>query len=386
MNPLIIAVASVPPAVVLAHGAWWSLLSLVALKRPAAIDVPGGEGLRLAVVVPAHNEELLIGACVDSLRAAAYERVPEVIVVADNCTDATAAIAREHGATVLERTSETERGKNYALDFALAELRARAEPPDAVVIVDADTTVSPGLYRALGGALAGGAQAVQAHYAAAGGEGDLVALRRLALSLVHWSRPLGAARLGLGSGLKGNGMAFAWPLVRDGFGGSGITEDAAFTVELARRGVAVRFTPGATVWGHMAATYDAASVQDRRWEGGRLALMPRALGAAATALARGNVAAAAGAVEVASLPLTLLGALAAGGVMLAVAGAAPWPLAAGAAGSLAFATVTGLAAARPAKSDLAALRTAPRFVAHKLGVYAGLAARRPVEWQRTGRG
>ena len=384
MSVLLAAAAALPAAVVIAHGGWWSVLSTAALARPGP-SRPPARPWRLAVVVPAHNEELLLGACLDSLLGAPYQPRPEIVVVADNCTDGTAAVAHARGVTVLERQSASERGKSYALDHALAYLRGRVSPPAAVIFVDADSVVSPETLAALAAALEGGALAAQAHYAPLPAAGELAALRRLALALAHWSRPLGAARLGLGSGLKGNGMALRWQLVAEGFGGSGITEDAALTLRLAGQGVAVRFVPGATVRGHMATGYRGAIIQDRRWEGGRLALLPAALVAALKAFMRGHPAAAAGALEVASLPLTLVGGMAVAALALAAAGATPAWLAATATASLGLSVVLELAAARVPPRDVLALRGAPRFVLHKLSVYGGLLRKRPGSWQRTAR-
>jgi cellulose synthase/poly-beta-1,6-N-acetylglucosamine synthase-like glycosyltransferase len=94
----------------------------------------------LIFLVPAHNEAMLIRRCVRSLLAQRYPREHLMVaVVADNCSDDTAAAAREEGATVLERQSATDRGKGHAIAWALTQL-----PLDryaAVVIVDADTLV-----------------------------------------------------------------------------------------------------------------------------------------------------------------------------------------------------------------------------------------------------
>ena len=374
-------------SLVLAHGAWWTLLALVALKRPSAAGRDGDDqSLRMVVVVPAHNEDMMVGATVRSLLAAPYEPRPEVVVVADNCTDATAFEARQAGATVLVRTEPERRGKSFALDFALAHLSASERAPDAVIFVDADSTVSPSFYAAINSRLERGADVVQIHYAVSDGEAPLVRLRALAFALVHWARPLGAARLGLGGSLKGNGMAFRWAVVRDGFAGAGLTEDAAATLDLARRGIAVRFEPGATVWGHMAANYADATVQDRRWEAGRFGLVAPAVRVAVGALARGRVPVAAGALEVASLPLSaLLAASLMPVVVAAIAGASVvLPLAAII--SLGLYAVIGWSAARIPGRQLLALVSAPRFVLYKFRVLGALLVRRgPDSWQRTSR-
>ncbi len=374
----------------LVAGTWWTLLNLVALRRPrralAAPRVPRPlRPPRLAVLVPAHDEEAALPACLASLAAAAFVPRPEVVVIADNCSDRTAAVARAAGVSVLVR-DDPRRGKGYALEFAVEALAARRRPPDAVLFIDADSTVSRDIYTAIAARLAGGARAVQVYYEAERGTTSLSGLRRLAFMLLHWSRPLGARRLGLGTAIRGNGMALAFDAARGGLGAHGIAEDAAMTLALARRGDAVAFEPSAWVRGMMAARYRGARTQDRRWEAGRLALAPRALAIAAGQLARGRAASAASALEVAVPPLSLLVASTLVALALAAATGAGrgWALA----GAAAVATyvVTGLAAARPPMRDLLALRDAPRFLFHKLTVYASLAVgRAPRTWQRTER-
>lgn len=372
-------------AIVLAWGAWWTLLCAVALPRPRA-GVASTRDLRFTVIVPAHNEEAMLGECIDSLRAAAYPVPPDILVVADNCSDATAFVARRHGATALVRDDPAQRGKSFALEYAVRHLAARAEPPDAVVIVDADTTVSPQLFTHVAARLETGARAVQAHYTTKAATTDLSKIRSLAFRLVHWSRPLGGARLGLGAGLKGNGMAFPWDVVRDGLGGSGVTEDAAMTLDLARRGIAVAFEPRATVYGYMAPAYAEARTQDERWERGRFALVPAALAVAGRALAKGRPACAAAAIEVASPPISAL-VLAGAGVLLGAAlGAGSLVAGATAAGSLVAYVIVGLAAARAPLREVASLRSAPRFLAHKLSVFGSIVTQRSqIEWRRTER-
>lgn len=368
---------------VLAHGAWWTLLAVAALPRPRPRIAPAALP-RLAVIVPAHNEELLLGRCLESLAAARGEPRPEVIVVADNCTDATAAVARAHGATVIEREDASRRGKSYALEAAVAMLGARPELPAACLFVDADTVVSPGLFEAVAGQLAEGAAAVQVHYRGDAGTSELARLRRLAFALVHWARPLGASRLGLGTGLKGNGMALSWAAIARAGLGQGITEDAALTLDLARAGIPVRFEPHAWVQGYMSADYADARVQDERWERGRLSLAGRALTVGGGALRRRQFAAAAGALEVATLPLSVLAALGVGASVAGVlSGRARLPML-GVASLVAY-VATGLTAARAPREDVAALTGAPRFIVHKLRIIGGLAGASNGEWRRTER-
>lgn len=374
--------------VVLVHGAWWTFLSAVALRRPR-LDEPAvaTETLPpLTVLVPAHNEERSVAATVRSLLACDYPGELEVVVIADNCTDATADVAAAAGATLLRRDNLRLRGKSFALQFALQALGERSRPLGAVAVVDADTVVSPNFAAAVGARLVSGASAVQVRYRAGEAPGDLAGLRRLALSLVHWSRPLGLARLGLGTGLKGNGMAFRWDAARVALARDGLAEDAAATLALARAGLAVTFEPRATVTGFMAREYEAARVQDARWEGGRMRLLPEGLKVALSCVRRGRYRLLPAVFEAIGLPLTLLGAMGAAAAVAGFSGTGNSLVGSAAVCSLGAYVALGLAAARPSATDLAAMRSVPRFIGHKALVFATLAGRRGgATWERTSR-
>jgi 1,2-diacylglycerol 3-beta-glucosyltransferase len=372
---------------VLLHGSWWTTLSLVALRRPATAPRRDRSGIRMAVLIPAHNEEASISGCVSSVRRSAAARGGEtrIVVVADNCTDATARLAQAEGAIVIERVDQRLTGKPHALEAGLAWL-ARSDPPEVVVFVDGDCEVEEGLLPALASRFNGDAQAVQAHYATLDGGTSLQRLRTLALMLVHWSRPLGGERLGIGTTIKGSGMALRWPLVEQGFGAHGIAEDAELTLSLCERGVRVDFEPSAVVRGPMAATYAAARTQDRRWEAGRSALAPRAIPTAWKSLVRGRPGRALTALDVAALPLTPLVIMSASALALSLAGVGSGLLATLAATSLGTYLVVGLAAARPSLRDLSGLLAAPRFIVHKSVVMFEVArGRGPTTWERTDR-
>jgi cellulose synthase/poly-beta-1,6-N-acetylglucosamine synthase-like glycosyltransferase len=362
-------------------GVWWSVLCALALApvRVRRFPIPGA----VAVLVPAHNEEALVARTIHSLHRATAAGAATVFVIADNCTDTTAAVARGAGATVLERSDPLNRGKSFALDFGLEHLRAQPNPPMAVAVVDADTEVSADFFAATAARIAGGSLIVQAHYAAARSDAPVARLRRLAFSLIHWSRPLGASRLGLPTTLKGNGMVFAWEVISKGFPGGGITEDAAATLEFAKRGLTVDFEPRAIVWGLMAANYEEAATQDRRWEGGRLSLAPRAGIQALDSLSRLRPRAASAQLELASPPLTLALMTSAAACLSGAAGFGSLKLGIFSMASLGLYVMLGLAAARPAPSDLAALVHVPRFLFHKASSYVGLVKGRPRNWERT---
>jgi cellulose synthase/poly-beta-1,6-N-acetylglucosamine synthase-like glycosyltransferase len=376
------AIAQALALVVLIHGIPWTLLSLLALRRPHR--PPSSDRYpHLSVIVPAHNEELLLGRCLHSIARCTYPHRVDVLVVADNCTDGTAQVARRHGAATLERNDPERPGKSYALDAGLAYLATRESRPEAVVFIDADSEVEVQFLEELGRTLAAGASAVQAYYQPTQSRHELNQLRRLAFALVHWARPLGMSRLGMGTGIKGNGFALRWEFVEDGFGAAGLAEDAALTLSLAQRGVPVRFVPTAVVAADMATSYRAGRVQDERWERGRLSLISKALLTSVVAAKRRQWSIAAAALDVASLPLSLLTLVTTASVVAgAVAGTPLLP--ALAAGSLASYVIIGAAAARVPVSSLVAFRHAPRYVLHKAFVYLSLL--RPGRgWVRTDR-
>jgi 1,2-diacylglycerol 3-beta-glucosyltransferase len=236
---------------------------------------------RISVVVPAHDEKLVLAATLESLLVQEYPTsLFEIVVVADNCTDSTAQIARDYQVTVLERFNAKERGKGYALDWAISQLLARVQAPDAVVIVDADTWVAPDFLKIMATELEGckdgnGCCAIQGRYGVLNAtEGWRSSLMAGAFDLVNHVRPLGADRLGLSVALKGNGMAFTREvLLRARWKGHSITEDMDYGLDLIRLRIRVRYVPEALVLAQMPVTAGQAASQRERWEGGRYRLL-----------------------------------------------------------------------------------------------------------------
>ncbi len=230
---------------------------------------------RIDVIVPAHNEANGIRATIDSLLLADYPREQmRVVVIADNCTDNTAAIARAAGATVLERTDAQLRGKGYALAHGFAWSAADGFA-DAVVVIDADTSISRGTLGALAAQLAAGAGAVQADYRVRNVDDSWrTRLMELAFTLHHTVRSLGREHLGVSCGLRGNGMAFPLStLARVPYQAFSVVEDVEYGIQLGLAGVRVVYAPDAQVRGDMpVGGGEAARAQRERWEDGRRAL------------------------------------------------------------------------------------------------------------------
>lgn len=249
------------------------LLLATALSARLKPPAPAVLTRRFRFVVPAHNESAGIGATVKSLLGVDYPReLFEVVVVADNCSDDTADQARAAGASVMVRHDLEKRGKGYALDHAFS-----ATPPevDAVVVIDADTLVSPNILRAFAARRERGALAVQADYAVrnpnAAWRTRLIAI---AFGAFHIVRSRARERLALSCGLRGNGMCFALALLHEvPHQAYSVVEDVEYGIRLGERGYRVFYADEAHVYGEMVTTSAAANTQRRRWEEGRKQLV-----------------------------------------------------------------------------------------------------------------
>jgi 1,2-diacylglycerol 3-beta-glucosyltransferase len=227
---------------------------------------------RFLMLIPAHNEEVLLPQLLASLQAQAYPRTLfEVHVIADNCSDQTAELARGAGAIVHERTHAELRGKGYALTWALEQLLAAKPACDAIIILDADSVVSPNFLSVMDMRMARGDRAVQAYYAVRNpGSSWSAGLRYASLAVLHYLRPQGRMVLGGSVGLKGNGMLFTPDLLAQHAWTASLTEDIEFHMALILDGQRVTFAPDAVVWAEMPETLAAARSQNVRWERGRL--------------------------------------------------------------------------------------------------------------------
>jgi 1,2-diacylglycerol 3-beta-glucosyltransferase len=254
---------------ILAYLAFLSLLASFNRNRRRTISF---SYRRIAVVIPAHNEETAIQRTVLSALACDYPRQQfDVVVIADNCTDHTEAIARMAGAAVLVRTNPILRGKGCALAWAFDRLLARKPPYDAFVVVDADSTLSRNFLLVMNDYLEQGANVLQAS--------DLVEpyqaawntlVTRIGFALYNVARPLGRMAIGCSAGLRGNGMCFSRGILQDvPWRAYSLNEDLEYGLILLLNGVSVTFAPEASVHAVMPHNPRHAESQRARWEGGR---------------------------------------------------------------------------------------------------------------------
>jgi cellulose synthase/poly-beta-1,6-N-acetylglucosamine synthase-like glycosyltransferase len=256
------------------------LVVLTALSRAGATPPRSSRQLCFDIIVPAHDEVSVLGTLLASLRRLDWpsDRY-RVLVVADNCTDGTAALARAADVGVLERHDPSHHGKGYALDAGFAASSAFGWA-DAVVIVDADSAVSAGLLEAFAIRIERGAEAVQAHYSVLNaGMAWRTRLMSIALGSFHRVRSRARERLRLSCGLRGNGWCVTRGLLRQvPYRAFSLAEDVEYGIDLGLAGNRVHYADEAEVAGIMVSGEYAARAQRQRWESGRLQLIRTRLG------------------------------------------------------------------------------------------------------------
>ena len=346
----------------------------------------------VAVLVPAHNERLQIAA---TIRTLLPQLLPgdRLLVVADNCTDDTAAIARDAGAEVIAREDAERRGKGYALDWGVRHLAAA--PPAVLMVIDADCEVTSGTVDMLARDCASTNRPVQARYlmAAPPGSGFGSRFAEFAWLIKNYVRPLGLYRLGLPCQLMGTGMAFPWNQIQASSLASGnLVEDMKLGADLACSGAPPLFCPDALVRSTFPTSQRGIRGQRRRWEQGHLHTIvtevPRAF---AAGIAAGDSRLIAFSLDLAVPPLALLAILCiaiftAGGVFALFGRSTAALYLPGCATALLFASVL-IAWIRYGRRVISAreLLLAPFYVLGKIPLYARLLISRQIEWVRTRR-
>ncbi len=233
------------------------------------------EEIRTAILVPAHNEEEVIANTLENLKEH-IEPTDIVIVVADNCSDKTASIVKEYGFVALERESETERGKGYALDFGMQYLREQAQTPDIVVIVDADCLLEAHALAWLKASVIERDRPVQACYLMKSGTVTRIGVKvsEFAFKVKNKIRLRGLSRLGMPVPLTGTGMAFPWKALASAKLATGdIVEDMRLGVELAENGMGATYCDEAQVHSFFPTSEAAEKTQRERWEHGHLSTL-----------------------------------------------------------------------------------------------------------------
>lgn len=268
--------------------------------------VSDGHRPDVAILVPAHQEESGIAATVMALRGQ-LRAGDRLLVVADNCTDGTAALARAAGAEVVERHDPVRRGKGYALDFGVRHLEQT--PVAVVIVVDADCTLTPGSVDRLAGEAAASGRPVQGLYLmTAPPDGGLnFQVAEFAFLIKNRVRPAGLHRLGLPCHLTGSGMAFPWETISTAnLAHASLVEDMKLGLDLALSGQPPLYCGNARINSFFPYTTAGAATQRSRWEEGHVGMIALAIRSLPTAIAARSLKALALALDILVPPLTLL--------------------------------------------------------------------------------
>jgi len=370
------------------------LLEIIAAVTVSPRKPLQGSGFRgrVAVLVPAHNESTGILPTLATIQPQLRSR-DRFVVVADNCSDDTAAVAARAGAEVVERHDSKRFGKGYALDFGLAHMREN--PPDIVLVVDADCRLSEGGIDQLASACALTGRPVQALNLMTAPVPSPVnsQVAEFAWRVKNWLRPLGLSGLGLPCQLLGTGMAFPWSIVRSANLANGwIVEDLKLGLDLALAGHAAVFCPSARVTSQFPRSVTGAAVQRQRWEHGHIRTILEAPRFFLAAVARSNWELLALALDLAVPPLSLLAILITGMFVLdgaaALCGLSSFPLEVSSFSLLGLAIavlLSWIVQGRDVLPPAAVISIAP-YVIRKLSLYGRILSGRATSlWVRTDR-
>ena len=233
---------------------------------------------RILFLVPAHNESLLIGACIRSLLGMVKGHVDfEVVVVADNCEDDTVDAAFHAGARVLERVDRTKPGKPHAINWALNQVSL--DDFDAITIIDADTIVDRGFADALAniGPLSG--VAVQTYNGIANERDSWLTRLGGLLVKVRYDGQFLLKRFADLNCPLANGMTMGTALLRRaGWVSDSLTENWEMYARWTVLGERIRFAPNARLASQEAKSLAQSSTQRRRWQAGRWIVFQQYMG------------------------------------------------------------------------------------------------------------
>jgi cellulose synthase/poly-beta-1,6-N-acetylglucosamine synthase-like glycosyltransferase len=368
-------------------------IAAVVARRLVLTSVGHATRGRVAVMVPAHDESATIVPTLEDIKAQ-LRSGDRLLVVADNCTDDTASVARLSGAEVIERQDVERIGKGYALDWGLRFLER--DTPDIVVMVDSDCRLTEGSIDRLAMDCSTTGRPVQALYlmGVPQGSGINKKVAAFAWRVKNLVRPLGLKALGLPCQLMGTGMAFPWQVIRAVDLASGwIVEDLKLGLDLAAAGYPPLFCPSARVTSQFATSVKGSANQRKRWEQGHIMtiakIAPRSL---YKAIAGRSLDLLALTLDLIVPPLSLLAMLLI--FMFAITGIAALlgfgyaALIISAACLIGFATTTGLAWNEYGRDVLPArdLWSVPMYVLAKLGLYGRIfAGRKTAKWIKTDR-
>jgi len=248
-------------------GAYQLVLAFFGYRTPKKVKSHAPQKT-FAVLIAAHNEEQVVGALIDNLKKLSYPKDKyDIFVIADNCTDGTANIARKMGVYACERHNDQLRGKGYAIEWMLKELWQYPRSYDGVVVLDADNLVSPDFLQHMNNELCNGSRVIQG-YLDTKNPSDSWITSAYAISYWYcnrlWQMP--RRNLGMANYLGGTGMCFDSALLKEmGWGATSLVEDLEFTMRCVQRGIYPTMSYEAKVYDEKPLGLKASCKQRLRW-------------------------------------------------------------------------------------------------------------------------
>lgn len=268
MGDIIYTVTAIFQIFVFVITGYYTVLALFGLTRKKEVKDYTPKN-RFAMIVAAHNEEVVIGQLIESMQKQEYPKeLYDIYIIADNCTDKTAEIARRYeGVTVCERTNKEKRGKGYALEWMFAKLFEMDKEYDAISIFDADNLVHPDFLKEINSKMKEGYKVVQGYIDSKNPEDSWIAT---SYSIAFWSQnrmfQLARNNIGLSNQIGGTGFAISTQTLKElGWGATCLTEDLEFTCKLVLNGEKVGWAHDAKIYDEKPLGLKASWVQRRRW-------------------------------------------------------------------------------------------------------------------------
>ena len=227
---------------------------------------------RFGVVICARNEENVIGQLLQSVKDQDYpQELLEVFVVADNCTDSTADVARSMGARVLERNDKTKIGKGYALDFLFKRLLAEETKCEGFLVLDADNVLKGNYISEMNRVFDRGYRVITSYRNSKNYNTNWISAG-YSLWFIRESKYLNHARMNLGTScaISGTGFMVHVDILRKNYGWKHhlLTEDIEFTTDSIIHGERVGYAAGAMLYDEQPETFKQSWTQRLRWSKG----------------------------------------------------------------------------------------------------------------------
>ena len=267
------------------------LLPYVNRKRPQAEK----KTARYAVLIPARNEEAVLPHLLQSLREQTYSsELIDIYVIADNCTDRTAQIAREGGAEVVERFDREQIGKGYALQYLLSHIRQTKglDAYDAFLVFDADNLLDKGYIQNIHGMYEEGYEVFCGYRNSKNFSGGWVAAG-YSVWYLHGSTHLNRSRMVLGTSCAVNGTGFGFTRetlrrIGDDWRFFTLTEDLEFNAWCITNGIKIGYCHDAILYDEQPITFRVSVRQRIRWVQGGFQIAFKYAGALFRGLFKGN--------------------------------------------------------------------------------------------------